>query len=100
LTVDVKKIARKRKRYKNISQIRRLVDPEIFDHYLKIKQEAKTILSDELTRINGFTFWGVLTLKENVIKFHPVDEIWLIMKSLFEERTYTISRSGIIREDE
>jgi hypothetical protein len=50
-------------------------------------------------KIKGIIFTGVLTKLNSNLKFHPVDQIWLIMKSLFEERTFTISEKGIIRED-
>ena len=40
-----------------------------------------------------------LTEKDAGIKFHPVDEIWLIMKSIFEGKTFTISKKGIIKQD-
>jgi hypothetical protein len=33
-------------------------------------------------------------------KFSLVDQVWLIMKSIFEERTLTISENGIITEEE
>jgi hypothetical protein len=48
--------------------------------------------------IHGITFRGVLTSIPGP-KFHPVDEIWLIMKLIFEEKSYTISRLGNIREE-
>ena len=35
----------------------------------------------------------------DAIMLNIVMEIWLIMKSLFEDKSYTISRSGIIKED-
>jgi hypothetical protein len=50
-------------------------------------------------KIKGIIFTGVLTKLNSNLKFHPVDQIWLIMKSLFEEITFTISEKGIIRED-
>jgi len=51
------------------------------------------------TPINEITFIGVLTIIDANIKFKPVDQIWLIMKSIFEERSFTISQKGVIRED-
>lgn len=55
--------------------------------------------SNSITKIKGIIFTGVLTKLNSDLKFHPVDQIWLIMKSIFEERTFTISEKGIIRED-
>ena len=50
-------------------------------------------------KIKGIIFTGVLTKLNTDLKFRPVDQIWLIMKSHFEEKTFTISEKGIIRED-
>jgi len=50
-------------------------------------------------KIRGIIFTGVLTKLKSNLKFYPVDQIWLIMKSIFEDRTFTISVKGIIRED-
>ena len=56
-------------------------------------------LTNSITKINGIIFTGMLTKLDANLKFHPVDQIWLIMKSIFEERTFTISENGIITED-
>ncbi len=48
--------------------------------------------------IDGLIFNGVLTERDAGLKFYPVDEVWLIMKAIFEDRAYTISKKGIIRE--
>ena len=50
--------------------------------------------------INLITFTGVLNKIDNSsnLKFAIVDQVWLIMKSLFEERTFTFSENGIIEE--
>lgn len=36
--------------------------------------------------------------KSSNVRFKIVDKVWLIMKSIFEKRTYTFSESGIITE--
>ena len=51
------------------------------------------------TKIKGIVFTGVLTKLDANLKFHLVDQVWLIMKSIFEERTFTISEKGIIKEN-
>jgi hypothetical protein len=56
-------------------------------------------LTKKITKIRGIKFKGILTEKDAGIKFHPVDEIWLIMKSIFEEKTFTISKKGVIKQD-
>jgi len=61
-------------------------------HLINLKSNSKT-------KIRGIVFTGVHTKLESNLKFYPVDQIWLIMKSIFEERTFTISEKGIIRED-
>ena len=55
--------------------------------------------TDKTFFIDGFIIWGKL-IEVPGLKFFPIDEIWLLMKSIFEEKTYTISKRGIIKEDD
>ncbi len=55
--------------------------------------------SEKVLFIDGFILKGKLTELPGP-KFFPVDEIWLLMKSIFEEKSYTISKRGIIKEDD
>ncbi|GAA4161124.1 hypothetical protein GCM10022217_26310 [Chryseobacterium ginsenosidimutans] len=50
--------------------------------------------------ISSIDFNGILTVKNenNDRKYTIVDQIWLIMKSIFEKRTFTISKFGYISE--
>lgn len=48
--------------------------------------------------IRAIDFTGVLTRRDSGLKFYPSDQTWLIMKSIFEETTFTISEKGVIRE--
>ena len=52
-------------------------------------------------KIRGLIFTGVLTkIDKNYKKeYSLVDQVWLIMKSIFEERTFTISENGFIMEN-
>jgi hypothetical protein len=50
------------------------------------------------TQIRGFTLRGKLTVRNMGLKWHIVDEVWLIMKSLFEDKSFTISKTGMIKE--
>ncbi|MDC6389247.1 restriction endonuclease [Maribacter sp. PR1] len=58
-------------------------------------------LSKEITRINGLTFTGILEEKnmDNTLHFNIVDKVWLIMKSIFENDSYNISKLGIIKKN-
>ncbi|UOB18669.1 restriction endonuclease [Abyssalbus ytuae] len=55
----------------------------------------------ETLKINGITFTGQLreTDDNKNLKFTLVDEVWLIMKSIFNERTFTFTESGMIKEN-
>ncbi|HVX28380.1 MAG TPA: restriction endonuclease, partial [Parafilimonas sp.] len=61
-------------------------------------------LINEQTRssvnINEITFTGVLRKidKSSNLRFAIEDQVWLILKSLFEKKTFTFSKSGIIIE--
>ena len=51
--------------------------------------------------INAITFTGVLKKidKSSTVEFTLVDQVWLIMKLLFENKTFTFSENGIIIEN-
>jgi hypothetical protein len=51
--------------------------------------------------IKGIVFTGVLTKLDtnHVVGFTIVDQVWLIMKSIFEGKTFRISENGIIIKD-
>jgi hypothetical protein len=55
----------------------------------------------ETLKINGITFTGQLkeTDDKKNLKFRLVDEVWLIMKSIFNERTFTFTENGLIKEN-
>ena len=55
----------------------------------------------ETFKINGITFTGQLREKDENkdLEFRLVDEVWLIMKSIFNERTFTFTENGLIKEN-
>jgi hypothetical protein len=55
-------------------------------------------VTKKTTQIRGFTLRGQLTVKNIDLKWHIVDEVWLVMKSLFEDKSFTISKTGVIKE--
>jgi Restriction endonuclease len=55
----------------------------------------------ESLKIDGITFTGQLSeidASKNV-KITLVDRVWLIMKSIFDERTFSVSENGAIKEN-
>jgi hypothetical protein len=58
-------------------------------------------MTKEKTQIRGFTLKGKLTLKntDSKLELKLVDEIWMIMKSLFENNSFIISKMGMIKKD-
>jgi hypothetical protein len=54
----------------------------------------------ETMKINGITFTGHLSEIDasRKMQFTLVDKVWLIMKSIFDERTFTFSEYGLITE--
>jgi hypothetical protein len=92
-----------------------------FDNYIKIFQQElhsqkkifQTIIKgyeiqggsllnkkkNSSVKIKGIIFTGVLIEKNTDLKFSLVDQVWLIMKSIFEERTFSISKNGVITEN-
>lgn len=55
----------------------------------------------ESFKIDGITFTGQLNEidKSRNVKFTLVDRVWLIMKSIFDERTFSFSENGAIKEN-
>jgi Restriction endonuclease len=55
----------------------------------------------ESLKIDGITFTGQLRIRDESrnLNFKLVDEVWLIMKSIFNERTFTFSENGLIKEN-
>jgi hypothetical protein len=54
----------------------------------------------KITPIHGITLSGFLNSRDAGLKFFPEDQVWLIMKSHFENRTFTISQKGAIKEND
>ncbi|MEY8869891.1 restriction endonuclease [Meridianimaribacter flavus] len=48
--------------------------------------------------IHGFMLSGVLRIAKSKVEIKGEDHIWLIMKSIFEDKTFTISKDGEINE--
>jgi len=57
--------------------------------------------TNAVTKIKAIIFTGVLKKVDvnSEIKFELTDQVWLIMKSIFEEKVFKISESGLIAED-
>lgn len=55
----------------------------------------------ETLKIDGITFTGQLRVIDHNknLKFTLVDKVWLIMKSIFNERTFTFTENGTIIEN-
>lgn len=90
-----------------ITEFRKDVNPgnEKTEMLTKHYQIPKGILynreTKETLKINGITFTGQLreTGDNKNLKFRLVDKVWLIMKSIFNERTFTFTESGLIKEN-
>ncbi len=73
---------------------------KITKHY-KIQ---KAVISNRQTNVcvktNGITFTGQLTQIDagKKMKFTLVDQVWLIMKSIFDKQTFTFTNTGLIIE--
>lgn len=53
-------------------------------------------ITQETTAIMGLMLAGKLTIINSDVKWHIVDEVWMIMKTLFEGKSFMISRLGAI----
>jgi hypothetical protein len=90
-----------------ITEFRNEVNPEnkktekLTKHYNLQNGVLYNRESKESLKIDGITFTGQLRISKDSrnLKFRLVDEVWLIMKSIFNERTFTFSESGLIKEN-
>lgn len=73
--------------------IGQMISKKYFLPYTKLKRKG----SEDILYIDGFVLLGRLKELDGP-KFHKYDEVWLIMKSLFENKSFTISKRGIINE--
>jgi hypothetical protein len=58
-------------------------------------------LTKESLEIHGITFTGQLSKIDTSrnVKFTLIDQVWLIMKSIFDNRTFSFSGNGILKEN-
>lgn len=90
-----------------ISEFRREMNPqnekteELTKHYKIPNGVLYNRETKESLKIDGITFTGQLRIRDdrNNLTFKLVDQVWLIMKSIFNERTFTFSESGLIIEN-
>lgn len=72
------------------------------NEYFKFKDgDLINTVTEMITQINGFTISGKLTVTnlDSQRNYNLVDEVWMIMKSLFEDRSVTISKTGLIKDN-
>ncbi|MBT1688866.1 restriction endonuclease [Dawidia soli] len=71
----------------------------VVEKYYELKgAELFTKGAKKSIKIRGFTLKGKLTIKDIDLKWDIVDEVWLIMNSLFDEKSFTISKMGAIQQ--
>lgn len=75
---------------------------ETLDKVVKLSPGAKLNYKATNTQIpiRGFRMSGVLLVHKSDIEIKGPDHVWLIMKAVFENKRYTISKDGEINEHE
>jgi Restriction endonuclease len=75
-------------------------DKLLSKHYDIFNSVLVNRITDDTAKLDGITFKGKLTDEDasKKIEFKLMDKVWLIMKSIFEERVFTFSHTGIITE--
>jgi Restriction endonuclease len=74
---------------------------KIIKHYKISNGALLNVQTKESLKIDGITFTGqLIQIDDNRdVKFTLVDQVWLIMKSIFDERTFSFSENGAIKEN-
>ena len=57
-------------------------------------------LSNQIALVDGFKLSGILRIAQHNFEIKGEDHIWLIMKSIFENKTFTIDKDKSIKERE
>ena len=73
------------------------VEPTAVDYELD-GYSLSNIKTGESTLIQGISIVGLITEKEIDLGWKPLDKIWLIMKTVFEDKIITVSEKGAITE--
>lgn len=73
---------------------------EEFSKVYKLDEKSKFIYTptNEEIPIKGFKLSGILKIGKSKLEIKGEDHIWLIMKSIFENKEYTISKNKEIKE--
>lgn len=90
-----------------VTEFRKDVNPQnertekITKHYVIPNGVISNRETKEKLKINGITFTGQLREINNNsnLKFTVVDKVWLILKSIFDERTFSFTENGLIKEN-
>ena len=82
------------------SELSKKAENEEFTTTYKLDKESKFIYqpTNEAVPILGFKLSGILRVMKKNVEIKGEDHVWLYMKSIFEDRTYTISKDGEINE--
>lgn len=92
--------------YNYIIKFRNEVNPEnkktdkLTKHYSIPNGVIQNIVTKESFNLNGINITGQLRVIENNknLNFKMVDQVWLIMQSIFDNRTFTFTENGLIQE--
>lgn len=73
---------------------------EVFSRVYKFEENSKFIYTptNEEILIRGFKLSGILKIGKSKLEIKGEDHIWLIMKSILEDKEYTISKNREINE--
>lgn len=88
------------KEFRNEVNLKNKKAEKITKHYATPNAILSNRHNTTSLEISGITFTGQLVeidASKN-LNFRLVDQVWLIMKSIFEERVFTFSESGLIAE--
>ncbi|MFN8337160.1 MAG: restriction endonuclease [Cyclobacteriaceae bacterium] len=81
-------------------ELQKQTPDKVFEKYYTLPNaNLVSRVTKESMPINGFTLKGKLTVTDMSKKLTLVDEIWLIMKSMFDDKSFTVSHMGMIQEE-
>jgi Restriction endonuclease len=84
------------------SELTKKNEGEEFTKIYKFDEKTKFIYlpTNQVIPIDGFKLSGVLRISKSKVEIKGEDHIWMIMKFIFEDKTFTISKNKEITERE
>lgn len=83
------------------SELAKQPENEFFEKIYKLEENTKVRynLDNSLTEVKGFKFGGYLRIGKSEFEIDGEEHIYMIMKLIFEEKSFTLYKNGELKEN-